>query len=119
METLIRPIAPGSDEEIAWVASRMRATLVEVLGKDRGGTMYTHEWLCERVRFHLDSDRCDGAVFVADGEGLRGHTIVRRETWEDGSTFGLFSTFWVEPESRRSGLGALLVATGEGWMRSR
>ncbi len=120
MEALIRPIASGSDEEIAWVAWRMRATLVEVLGEERGGSMYALDWLRERVRFHLDPAQCDGGVFVAVvAEGLAGHTIVRRETWEDGSTFGLFSTFWVEPEHRRSGLASRLVASGERWMRER
>lgn len=120
MEALIRPIAPGSEEEIAWVASRMRATLVELLGEERGGGMYTPEWLRERVRFHLDPVQCEGGVFVAVvAEVPVGHTIVRRETWENGSTFGLFSTFWVEPASRRSGLASRLVAAGEGWMRER
>jgi len=120
VQALIRPIAPGSDEEIAWVASRMRATLVELLGEQRGGGMYSTEWLRERVRFHLDPAQCEGGVFVAVvAEGLAGHTIVRRETWEDGSTFGLFSTFWVEPGHRRSGLASRLVASGERWMRER
>ena len=76
---IIRPIDPQSAREIELVASRMRATLMEVLDPARGEAMYTIEWLDDRVRQHLDG-RHVGAVFVAEDDGeIVGHTIVRIE----------------------------------------
>jgi hypothetical protein len=57
-----RPIDPDSDAEVDLVAARMRETLVEVLGRERGEVMYTMEWLRARVRRHMHPSR---AVFVA------------------------------------------------------
>lgn len=99
----------------------MQKTLVEVLGEERGKTMYSMAWLVERVRFHIDSDRCRGEVFIAETEGARkfaGHTIVRIEL-EDGQPFGLFSTFYVVPEFRRRLVATALIQRGEEWMKDR
>ena len=96
----------------------MRQTLLEVEG-EVGRTMYTMDWLRDRVAFHLDPTRSTGAVFIAvggDGE-LLGHTIVRVEHHADGRCFGLFSTTWVEPAARRLGLADRLLAQGEAWMQ--
>ena len=41
----IRAIDPQSRAEVELVASRMRQTLVEVLGEEVGGNMYTMDWL--------------------------------------------------------------------------
>jgi len=114
----IRPIDPGVDAELTFVAERMRQTLLEVEG-EVGGTLYTMDWLRDRVAFHLDPARSTGAVFVAvGGEGeLVGHTIVRVEHHADGRRFGLFSTTWVEPAARRAGLADRLLARGETWMQ--
>ena len=115
---LIREIDPSSDEEIGLVAERMRLTLVEVLGEEEGGKMYTMEWLIDRVKFHLDPAKCTGAVYVAealDGH-IAGHTIVRLEPDEEEGFIGLFSTTYVEPESRRLGVAAELLQAGEAWM---
>lgn len=78
--------------------------------------MYSMEWLVDRVRFHLDGERCTGEVFVAQNEAadIVGHTIVRLEERE----VGLFSTFYVAPEFRRVGVASLLVEHGEEWMRN-
>jgi GNAT superfamily N-acetyltransferase len=114
----IRPIDPGAGSELAFVAERMRQTLLEVEG-EVGRTLYTTEWLRDRVAFHLEPARSTGAVFVAvggDGE-LVGHTIVRAEHHADGRRFGLFSTTWVEPAARRAGLADRLLSRGEAWMR--
>lgn len=51
----IREIDPILINEIELVATRMRQTLVEVLGPEKGTALYTMEWLLERVRWHLDN----------------------------------------------------------------
>jgi len=92
----------------------MRDTLVEVLGEERGGSMYTHEWLVNRVKFHLDSEQCSGEVYVAESEDkIIGHTILRLE-----DDFGLFSTIYVVPEHRRSNVATVLIEQGEAWFRT-
>lgn len=100
------------------VAERMRETLVEVLGEDRGASMYTMEWLRNRVRFHLDPTRSTAAVFVAEDASGRidGHTIVRLERDEEDRAYGLFSTTYVAPDARRAGLATSLLRRGEAWM---
>jgi GNAT superfamily N-acetyltransferase len=116
----VRPVDAAEHELIRLVAERMHETLVEVLGPERGGAMYTPDWLVDRVRFHLDPTRCDGAVLVAgmDG-GIAGHTIVRREPDDDGTDIGLFSTMYVAPTARRHGIAQALLDQGERWMRDR
>ncbi|MCC6652412.1 MAG: GNAT family N-acetyltransferase [Candidatus Eisenbacteria bacterium] len=116
---VVRPIDPDSADEIALVAARMKLTLIEVLGEREGGTLYTREWLEDRVRFHLDPERCQGRVFVAIAPGgeVSGHCIVRVEQDAAGREFGLFSTTYVAPEARRAGVAAALVARGEAWLR--
>jgi GNAT superfamily N-acetyltransferase len=112
-------LSSASAQEIALVAQRMRETLVEVLGEARGTSMYTMEWLEERVRFHLGCE--DRAVFLAeDSDGhVTGHTIVRIDRDEAGGAIGLFSTTYVEPRSRRMGIAKALLARGEAWMVDR
>lgn len=118
MTTLrVRPLDAESEAELDLVAERMRATLEEVLGEERGRAMYTLDWLRDRVRFHLDPARSTGAVFVAEDGAIVGHTIVRVEQDEDGSRFGLFSTTYVAPTHRRAGVAKGLLARGEAWMR--
>ena len=114
---MIRPLDPGRPGELELVAERMRETLVEVLGEERGAVMYTTAWLRERVRMHLDA--AVGAVWVAELDGaVVGHTIVRVETDDAGASFGLFSTTYVVPEARRRGLAQALLDEGEAWMRA-
>lgn len=115
---VVRPIGPHAPREIALVAERMRQTLVEVLGEARGTALYTMEWLVDRVRFHLDPARSTGAVFLAESTdgGIAGHTIVRVEAEDDGRRIGLFSTIYVDPAERRSGVAAALLRRGELWM---
>ena len=75
----IREIDPNSDAEIHLVAQRMRQTLVEVLGEEKGGEMYTMDWLIERVRWHLNFKNTDGRVFLSVSQGgeIIGHAIAR------------------------------------------
>ena len=116
----IRPI--DGDAEVELVASRMRETLVEVLGDERGSSLYTMDWLRARVRWHLDPNACTGAVLVAEspcGTHVLGHTIVRVEQDESGASFGLFSTTFVAPASRRRSIASKLLASGESWMCER
>ncbi|WP_053231592.1 GNAT family N-acetyltransferase [Sandaracinus amylolyticus] len=117
----IREIDPTSDEEIEIVARRMRETLVEVLGAERGTAMYTMEWLRDRVRFHLDPARSTAVVYLAeDASGhVTGHTIVRLDVDEAERPVGLFSTTFVEPACRRSSIASELLRRGEAWIREQ
>lgn len=106
---LIRPLDPDSPVERELVALRMRLTLEEVLGVERGRAMYTLDWLRERVAFHL----IQGAIFLAQDEqdAIVGHTILRLEPEE-----GLFSTTYVDPAFRRRSVARRLVERGEDWL---
>ena len=110
------PVHPTDEDLIALVARRMKSTLVEVLGAERGAQMYTMTWLRQRVREHLGRE--DAAVFVALETSVMGHTIVREETLDHG-VLGLFSTTYVVPDARRRGAADALLDTGEAWMRQR
>jgi len=114
----IRAIDPQSRAEVELVASRMRQTLVEVLGEEVGGNMCTMDWLIQRVLWHLDPNQCVGQVFLSeDSEGhITGHTIVRLELDQGGNEIGLFSTFFVEPGSRNQAVATSFVVHGEKWM---
>ena len=120
MSILIRPIDPTSDAEIDLVARRMRLTLIEVEGEVVGAALYTMDWLRERVRWHLDPSLATAQVFLAispKGE-IVGHMIVREESDGEGGSFGLFSTTYVQPESRKDGVANALLLHGEQWMRA-
>lgn len=110
----IRPIDRAAPAEIQLVAERMRDTLIEVLGPERGATLYDMDWLVARVRWHIDPDRT-AEVLVADdpGVGLAGHCIVRAESDENGAPIGYFSTTYVVPTHRRRGIAAALITAGE------
>ena len=117
----IRDIDPASDAEVDLVARRMRQTLVEVEGEETGTALYSMQWLRDRVRWHLDPANTTGRVFLAEGPGGRvlGHAIVRMESDGSGRRFGLFSTLFVDPGSRRRAVGTRLLRHGEGWMASQ
>lgn len=120
--TRIRAIDRSSSSEIDLVARRMGETLVEVLGEERGSGMYSHEWLLQRVKWHLDPERVVGEVFVsesatgADGGQVSGHAIVRVDADDDGRRMGLFSTLYVAPAFRHSAVAKSLIQRGEAWM---
>jgi ribosomal protein S18 acetylase RimI-like enzyme len=117
----LRPIDASAPEEIALVATRMRATLIEVLGERRGREMYNLDWLEARVRWHLDPACVEGAVtLIATGEhGIAGHVLLRVESDERGERYALISTIYVLPAARRLGLADALVTWGEEWSRAR
>ena len=117
----VREIESGSNAEIQLVATRMRQTLIEVLGEAAGGSMYTMDWLIRRVEWHLDPAACTGQVFLAlNGEDqIAGHTIVRLDVDFEEKPTGLFSTTYVDPEFRGKGLARALIAKGENWMIER
>ena len=107
----LRHLTPGEPEIILQVASRMRSTLVEVLGEERGQSLYSLDWLRDRVLFHIES----GRVLLAEDEGeLLGHCMLRVE-----GELGLYATSYVRPESRRSGVAQALISAGEVWFKSR
>lgn len=110
----IREIDPQSEVEVNLVAERMRQTLVEVLGKEKGESMYSMDWLIERVRWHLDQKNTDGRVFLSEDRAGRivGQAIARID---HGSSFGYFSTIFVEPAFRRNGVAVNLIKHVEDW----
>lgn len=117
----VREIAKGSQAEVDLVAQRMRETLVEVLGEERGTLLYTMDWLRERVLWHMDPSKSRAQIYLAEideGSGARvaGHTIVRVDRDDGGRPIGLFSTTYVEPGARRSGVATSLLLRGEAWL---
>ncbi len=102
--------------EIARVAERMRATLIEVEGAETGAAMYSMDWLQDRVRFHLDPAQSQARVLIArDAQGANvGHTIFRIESAND-RRYGLISTTYVLPEARRAGWAAQFLAQAHAW----
>lgn len=114
---VVRRLQPDEAGLIRLVAERMRDTLIEVLGEERGADMFSIDWLQDRVRFHLDATRSTGAVFLAFGDGQEciGHIIVRVEPPSEG----LVSTVYVAPSDRKSGAGSALLTAGESWLLER
>lgn len=53
---LLRDLDPDRPDEIERVAQGMRQTLIEVEGEGeaRSASMYSLDWLRERLRWHLD-----------------------------------------------------------------
>ena len=125
----ISPLDPAQKDHVELVADRMRETLIEVLGEERGRDMYSMEWLRERVRWHMDPEQCTGQVILAKDrhrekgdeshDHVFGHTIVRVERDKSGQHYGLFSTTFVIPLLRRIGLASRLLDAGEKWMRDQ
>ena len=124
----IRELDTRSDSEIELVAQRMRDTLIEVEGADVGTTLYSMQWLRERVKWHLNPQTAIAKIFLATDanananantnadEQIIGHTIVRKEIDEHGNVHGLFSTTYVVPAARGTGVADQLLLTGERWM---
>ncbi|MBS2032162.1 MAG: GNAT family N-acetyltransferase [Deltaproteobacteria bacterium] len=115
----IREIDRGSSEEVELVASRMRETMVKVLGVERGTTMYSMDWLVQRVRWHLDPENTNGRVFLAEEPSRKivGHAIARIDPAEAGHAFGYLSTVFVEPRMRNQGVATLFLEHVERWFR--
>jgi ribosomal protein S18 acetylase RimI-like enzyme len=118
---LIREINPRSQSEIELVASRMRQTLIDVMGEERGSTYYSMEWLLDRVRWHLDPRCTTAKVYLAEGAGgkVTGQAIVRIERDDCGNPFGYFSTIYVVPDSRGQGIATRLLDRIEAWVRGQ
>jgi GNAT superfamily N-acetyltransferase len=111
----------------------MRDTLIEVEGEERGASMYSLDWLEQRVRWHLDATQTTARVMLAEtdepqdaGPGpdthrVAGHCIVRVEGRGAGQAspgdagFGLIVTTYVCPPARRSGLAAMFLHEAEQW----
>jgi len=116
----IREIHPSSQSEIVLVARRMRETLKEVLGPEKGEILYSIEWLIERVRQHIQGE-LEAKVFLAFNQQQQciGHTIVRKEHTDPQEDFGLFSTIYIVPSFRRQAVAAQLIQKGEEWMKAK
>lgn len=75
------------------------------------------EWLRDRVLWHLDSKNTNGKVYVVAAKGqVIAHAIARVD--QTPEVFGYFSTLFVEPSFRRTGLAKALVDHVERWFRS-
>jgi GNAT superfamily N-acetyltransferase len=116
----IREINPNSEEEISLVAARMRQTLVEVLGEEKGTSLYSMEWLLGRVRWHLNSNLATAKIFLIEDDNCEivGHAIARIDTDSDERRFGYFSTVFIVPAYRKKGLARSLLLHVEAWLRS-
>jgi GNAT superfamily N-acetyltransferase len=116
-QPFIRPLNPAAEGEIDLVAERMRLTLIEAVGFEKGSGMYSMEWLRARVRWHLTPEQVKGQVFLVEVAGrIAGHTIVRIEVDADGARTGLFATTYVDAGSRRQRLAEALLRRGEEWL---
>ena len=115
----IRDLNQSSTDELELVAKRMQLTLIEVLGEEKGKSMYSMEWLVQRVLFHL-SDQTTGKVLVCeDSKGeICGHAIGRLEHDASSDAYGFFSTIFVDSKSRRSGFATALMDALESWFRT-
>jgi GNAT superfamily N-acetyltransferase len=113
----IREIDPQSEIEIDLVSSRMRQTLIDVLGEEKGGSLYTMEWLRQRVLWHLDPKSTQAKIFLTRNQNgnITGHAIARIEHADDGTKYGCFSTVFVEAKSRRQGIAHALLLRVEQW----
>jgi GNAT superfamily N-acetyltransferase len=115
----IREINQHSSDEIALVASRMRQTLVEVMGEEKGASFYSMDWLLNRVRWHLSPERVAKVFLVEDSNGeILGHAIARIEHDEDQKPFGFFSTIYIDPKLRGTGAASQVVDKVDGWFKS-
>jgi GNAT superfamily N-acetyltransferase len=114
----IREIARENPAEVQLVATRMRQTLIDVLGEEKGGCLYTMDWLVERVLWHLNPECATAKVFLAENREahITGQAIARIER-ENERPYGYFSTLYVEPESRRLGVATNLMLRVEDWFR--
>jgi ribosomal protein S18 acetylase RimI-like enzyme len=74
----------------------------------------------DRVRWHLDSSQTAAKIFLIEGyqQQIIGHAIARIETDSEGSSFGYFSTIFIEGNSRKQGLAQALIETVEAWLMS-
>ncbi|WP_431259060.1 GNAT family N-acetyltransferase [Roseateles chitinivorans] len=114
----LRPLSLADTSAIHLVAERMRETLIEVEGEAAGGTMYSMDWLRDRVCWHLDGRAAEVVVAEDATGGIVGHTIYRVES-DGAAPFGLISTTYVAPEARRLGVAQRLLARAEDWFRER
>ena len=114
---MIRVINPNSSDEILLVANRMRETLIDVLGDDKGKNFYTQDWLVNRVKWHLDPKNCISKILlsVINNDQIIGHAIARLEIDQEKLNFGYFSTIYVEPDSRHKGYAKELMDNVEEW----
>ena len=115
----IREIDPASADEVRLVAERMRQTLVEVLGEQKGAALYSMEWLVQRVNWHLDAEQTTARVYLMEGPDgqITAHAIARIERDGAGKPYGYFSTVFVEPDSRNQGHASALIRQVESWLR--
>lgn len=113
----IRPLDSTSTEEIALIADRMKKTLVDVMGEEKGSSYYPDDFFLERLKWHIDlKDHCELLVCEL-GQQIVAHAIVRVENDEEihHKPFSYFSTIYTAPEWRRRGLARQLIEKVHEW----
>jgi len=112
----IVPLLENDPTIVRLLAERMRETLVEVLGPERGGSLYTLAWLENRVLEHLEPILGPSRVLLArEPEAtVVGHSLLRTDDWQ-GERVGLVSTTYVLGSFRRQGVGRRLLRAAEAW----
>lgn len=118
---VIREIDRSNRGEIDLIAQRMRQTLVDVLGEEKGGSMYTMEWLRDRVLWHLDETATTAKIFLSENQDgkITGQAIARIELSDDGEQYGYFSTIYVDPAFRRQGWAKSFLKCVEEWFTEK
>lgn len=114
----IRPLNRDSKEEINLVADRMRKTLEDVMGEEKGANFYSQDWLLERVEWHISlQDKAEIFLVTDDDKKILAQAIVRIEIDPEiyEKEFGYFSTIYVVPEERRKGIARDLINTVHNW----
>lgn len=95
-----------------YIAENMRKTLIEVLGSDKGKSMYSLEWLVQRAQQHVDGTLEGFILGFEINNKIRAHIMGRIECNDKGS-YGLVSTIYVDPCLRRSQMGSKLLSQAE------
>ncbi len=118
----IRSINSVSEAEILTVAERMKLTLIDVMGLEKGSSYYSNEWLINRVRWHIGQGENASIILCEDEKrNIIGQAIVRIENDKEiqDKDFGYFSTIYVVPQWRRKGVARKLIESVHNWCESK
>jgi len=118
----VRPLNIKSESEKDLIAKRMRLTLIDVMGEEKGSDFYPSSFFKERLEWHLNlEDKCGVLVCESEAKDILSHVIVRVEKDSDihYRPFGFFSTIYVVPKWRRKGIARLMINEVHKWCLER